>query len=248
MDLLVSVITPVHNSEKYLRECIASVLAQTYKNWELILADDNSTDSSNTIIREFAALDPRIKHISLSENSGAGLARNKALEIAKGRFISFLDSDDVWYPEKLSRQLNFMLENNHKFTFTSYEKMNRNGKKLKNKVSAKKVVSYRRALYKNPIGCLTVIYDTAFFGRQYMSPNRKRQDFALWLRLLKEANAYGLDDCLACYRVRYNSISFNKLMLVKHEWKIYRHEEKLSVPQSLFYLVSAIVLKMKSYF
>lgn len=248
MDVSVSVITPVHNSERYLRECVNSVLAQTYQNWELILADDNSTDSSKKIIQEFAALDPRIKYIELSENSGAGLARNKALEMAKGRFISFLDSDDIWYPRKLSAQLDFMTKNDHKFTFTSYRKMNRDGKKTKTIVKAKKVVTYARALYKNPIGCLTVIYDTDYFGKQYMPPNRKRQDFALWLRLLKQTDAYGLDECLACYRVRYNSISFNKLMLIKHEWKIYRHEEKLSVPRSLFYLLSAIILKMKSYF
>ncbi|WP_299159623.1 glycosyltransferase family 2 protein [uncultured Eudoraea sp.] len=248
MTKLVSIITPVHNSEKFLSQCMDSVLAQTYSNWEHILIDDCSFDGSEALIRKFQEKDPRIKYHRLQKNSGAGMARNKGIEFAKGKYIAFLDSDDVWYPEKLEKQLHFMELNNYHFTFTSYDTVNEDGNKLSKIIKAKKKVTYKSALYKNPIGCLTVMYDVDFFGKQYMSSIRKRQDYALWLKLLKKTNGYGLNECLASYRVGIESISANKLDLLKYEWKIYRDEENLPFLKSTFYLISAIVLKMKSYF
>ena len=245
---LISIVTPVHNSENFLRECLDSVASQTYNNWEHILVNDCSTDSSAAIISSYMKQDPRIKYISLTENSGAGIARNKAIAYAKGNYIAFLDSDDMWYPQKLKRQLAFMRENNYYFSFTSYDKVDEDGHKFGHEVGVKKQITYKKALYKNPIGCLTVMYSIDFFGKQYMPAIRKRQDYALWLRLLKKSNAYGLQECLSIYRVRDNSISSNKLGLLKYEWKIYRKEEGLSAPIALFYMLSAIVLKMKSYF
>ena len=159
-----------------------------------------------------------------------------------------MDSDDVWYPEKLEKQLHFMEQNNYHFTFTDYDQINEAGQRLSKVLKCKPIVTYKNALYKNPIGCLTVIYDVDFFGKQYMSSIRKRQDYALWLKLLKKTNGYGLNECLASYRVGNESISANKLDLLKYEWKIYRDEENLPFLKSTFYLISAIVLKMKSYF
>lgn len=245
---LVSIITPVYNSEKYLSENIRSVRAQTLSNWEHILVDDCSSDGSEALIKSFQEKDPRIKYHRLETNSGAGIARNKAIELAKGDYIAFLDSDDQWYPEKLEKQINFMEENNHHFTFTDYDMVDENGQKIPKTIKSKPIVTYKRALYKNPIGCLTVIYDVNFFGKQYMSSIRKRQDYALWLKLLKKTNGYGINECLASYRSGNESISANKLDLVKYEWKIYREIEGLSWFKSAFYLLSAVVLKLKSYF
>jgi len=248
MNQLISIVTPVYNSEKYLAANITSVLAQTYKNWEHILVDDCSTDNSEALIRSFQESDNRIKYFKLSKNGGAGVARNKAIELAKGTYIAFLDSDDIWHPKKLEKQLNFMLKNGHHFTFTDYDVITEGGQKTSKLVKCKPYVTYKKALYKNPIGCLTVMYDVSFFGKQYMPSIRKRQDYALWLRLLKKTDGYGLNEPLASYRTGNDSISANKLDLITYEWKIYREEEGLSWLKSAFFLVSAVFLKMKSYF
>ncbi|WP_281541814.1 glycosyltransferase family 2 protein [Maribacter aestuarii] len=245
---LISIITPVYNSEKYISENIRSVQNQTYAYWEHILVDDCSNDSSAEIIKACASKDQRVKYHRLEKNSGAGVARNRAIELAKGNYIAFLDSDDLWYPEKLEKQLLFMKKNGYHFTSTDYDIMDEKGIKLPKYVKCKPLVTYSRALYKNPIGCLTVIYNVDFFGKQYMPSIRKRQDYALWLKLLKKTNGYGLNECLASYRVGNPSISANKLDLLKYEWKIYRDVEGFSFFKSSFYLVSAIVLKLKSYF
>ncbi|WP_226982982.1 glycosyltransferase family 2 protein [Zobellia nedashkovskayae] len=245
---LVSIITPVHNSKKFLDDCMSSVLAQTHERWEHILVDDCSTDESSKIIRAYADKDARIKLILLSENSGAGVARNTAIEAAKGSFIAFLDSDDTWYPEKLTKQLSFMQNQGHYFTFTSYDIINEEGSPLSKIIKAKSLVTYKSALYKNPIGCLTVIYSVDFFGKQYMPVIRKRQDYALWLKLLKKADGFGLNECLSSYRIGNESISSNKFKLLKYEWQIYRDVEGLTVLESVFYTISAIFLKLKTYF
>ncbi|WP_420855863.1 hypothetical protein [Zobellia amurskyensis] len=159
-----------------------------------------------------------------------------------------MDSDDKWYPHKLEAQLKFMNDNNYPFTFSDYDKMDANGRSINDIIKSKKEVTYYSALYKNPIGCLTAMYDVRFFGKQYMPSIRKRQDYALWLKLLKKSNAYGLNQVLSTYRVGNESISSNKFKLVKYEWQIYREVEGLSLLQSIFYTVSAIILKLKSYF
>ena len=186
MNNLVSVITPVYNSEKYISDHIKSVQNQTYSNWELILVDDCSSDHSAALINSFQKNDSRIKYFRLEKNSGAGIARNKGIELAQGQYIAFLDSDDQWFPKKLERQLNFMQKNSYYFTFTDYDMVDEKGQRLAKQVKCKSRVTYKSALYKNPIGCLTVIYDVDFFGKQYMPSIRKRQDYALWLNLLKK--------------------------------------------------------------
>jgi len=245
---LVSIITPVYNAKLYITACVESVRAQTYTNFEHILVDDMSTDSSAEIIQNYAKSDPRIRYHRLAQNSGPGVARNKAIEMATGRYIAFLDCDDIWFPEKLQKQIHFMQKKKCPFTFTSYMQMDKSGKYRNKTIMAPKEVSYSSALFKNPIGCLTAVYDTDFYGKQYMPDIRKRQDYALWLKLLKRSNAYGIQECLAAYRLQKNSVSSNKLSLIKYEWHIYRKEEKLSFHKSVFYLSSAIFLKLKSYF
>jgi teichuronic acid biosynthesis glycosyltransferase TuaG len=248
MTKLVSIITPVHNSEQFLGCCIESVLTQTYENWEHILVDDCSTDDSAALILSYAKKDPRIIYIPLTVNSGAGVARNKAIERAKGGYIAFLDSDDKWNPEKLQLQLTFMEQNNCHFSFSSYDTIDEDGNSMGRIVKARPVITYKKALYKNPIGCLTAMYSVEYFGKQYMSDIRKRQDYALWLKLLKRTNAMGLQQVLASYRNTSNSVSSNKLDLISYEWRIYREVEGLSLVKSLFYLLSAIIIKMKNYF
>lgn len=248
MNTLVSIVTPIYNSEKYIAQAVDSVQAQTYANWEHILVDDCSSDNSEAIVKALQKKDARIKYHRLETNSGAGIARNKAIELSSGAYIAFLDSDDLWYPQKLEKQLNFMKESGYRFTFTDYDVVDEGGQKLKKHIKCKSVVTYKSALYKNPIGCLTVIYDVGFFGKQYMPSIRKRQDYALWLNLLKKTNGYGLNECLSSYRMGNQSISSNKLDLIKYEWQIYREVEGLSWLKSSFYLFSAIILKLKTYF
>ncbi len=245
---LISIITPVYNSKRYISENIKSVQAQTYTDWEHILVDDCSSDDSESIIKSYQSKDHRIKYHRLEENSGAGIARNKAIELAQGNYIAFLDSDDQWYPQKLEKQLLFMQKNDYHFSFTDYDMMDEKGQKLSKYVKCNPIVTYKSALYKNPIGCLTVIYSVDFFGKQYMPSIRKRQDYGLWLNLLKKTDGYGLNECLASYRTGNASISANKMDLLKYEWKIYREVEGLSWFKSSFYLLSAIILKLKSYF
>lgn len=244
----VSIITPVFNSAVFIAQNIESVLAQTYVDWEHILVDDCSTDESGAIIGEYVNKDERIKYYRLNSNSGAGVARNRAIELAKGRYIAFLDSDDLWYPKKLEKQLAFMKDNNHKFTFTGYDKIDGQGNRHSKIIEAKATITYKSALYKNLIGCLTVVYDTLYFGKQFMPTIRKRQDYGLWLKLLKKTNAYGLNECLSSYRSGHDSISSKKMDLIKYEWIVYRKVEGLSLAKSIFYTCSAILIKLKSYF
>ncbi|SNQ44112.1 glycosyltransferase family 2 protein [Cellulophaga lytica] len=248
MNNKVSIITPVYNSERFIADCIKSVQSQTYSDWEHILVDDCSSDISASIIQEFAKYDTRIKYFKLKKNSGAGVSRNKAIELARGSYIAFLDSDDIWHKDKLSKQVEFMVKNKYNFSFSSYAVIDEEGIVLSKSKKVLNHVNYKKALFKNPIGCLTVIYNCDSLGKHYMPSIRKRQDYALWLKLLKITDAYGLNENLASYRIVSNSISSNKFDLLKYEWKIYREEEKLSFVKSSFYLFTAVVLKLKSYF
>lgn len=245
MDDLVSIITPLYNSEEFIEETINSVLNQTYKNWEMLIVDDCSIDNSLRIVKQFAADDSRIKLIQLETNSGAAIARNKAIEEAQGRYIAFLDSDDLWHSQKLEKQIEFMQENNYAFTFTKYQQMTEDGNLIDRFIEVPDEITYEKALYTNPVGCLTVIYDVKKLGKLYMPLIRKRQDYGLWLKILKKIECgYGLNENLAYYRVRNNSVSSNKLNLIKYQWELYREVEKLSLVKSVFYLSSVILSKM----
>ncbi|MFW6389939.1 MAG: glycosyltransferase family 2 protein [Halanaerobiales bacterium] len=233
----VSIITPVYNSERYISETIESVLGQTYINWELIIVDDNSKDKSVDKINNYIGDKNKIKLIELNKNMGSAIARNKGIKLASGKYIAFLDSDDLWHPKKLERQIAFMEENNYVFSFTKYQYITEEGSKVDKYVSVPRRITYRRALLYNPIGCLTAVYNTEILGKMYMPEIRKRQDFGLWLKILKKNKyGHGLNENLAYYRNRKDSISSNKIDLLKYQWKLYRDIEKLSIIESLFYL------------
>ena len=245
MTSLVSIITPNYNSEKFIEQTLQSIIKQTYKNWELLIVDDCSTDNSVKIIKKYVANDKRIQFYKLKENSGAAVARNKAIEKAAGTFIAFLDSDDLWLPEKLAKQLAFMIDNNYNFTYTSYNLITENDTILNKDVFCKPKLSYKKMLFSNKIGCLTAMYNAANLGKIYMPKIRKRQDYALWLKILKqEKYAYGLPKILASYRDRSDSISNNKIEMLKWNWYLYRKVEKLPHVKSLFYLLSNILNKL----
>ncbi len=228
MEELISIVMPVYNSERFLSEAIESVQRQTYKNWELILADDASTDNSAGIIKAFSENDSRIKHILLRENKGAGYTRNRAVKEAGGVYIAFLDSDDRWLPEKLERQYRFMRDNQILFSCTSYEQMDETGKRLGKIIRPPQKADYRMALWENPVGTLSAMYNAEKTGKVYGPLIRKRNDYALWLKLLKKVSyVYGLDETLAQYRIRKKSLSGNKMSLVRYQWKLYREIENL---------------------
>lgn len=235
--MTVSIITAIYNSSDFISETIESVISQQYTDWEMIIIDDFSDDNSVSIVQSYMKKDSRIKLIELLENAGPAVARNTGIRAAKGRYISFLDSDDVWKPEKLSTQISFMKKHNVAFCFSGYDKIDESGKVIgENKVPQR--ITYHQLLKKNVIGCLTAVYDTQRFGKVYMPLLRKRQDFGLWLRLLRVCNsAVGVEQSLAFYRVRSCSVSSNKFIAAKYNWEIYRKVEKLGLFSSVYYFV-----------
>jgi len=243
----VSIVTPVYNSADFIANTIQSVLNQTYSNWEMILADDVSTDDSVEIIKSFN--DERIKLIRLSKNSGPAVARNKAIESATGRFIAFLDSDDVWLPDKLKNQLNFMITTDAAVTHTAYEAIDVAGKQTGKIIRAPKIIGYHQLLNYNYIGCLTGMYDTAKTGKVLMPDIPKRQDYGLWLAILRKGfKAYYLDEVLAQYRTGRQSVSSNKLETAKYNWQILREIEKLPLLKAAWHFSVYTFLGFKKYY
>jgi glycosyltransferase involved in cell wall biosynthesis len=245
---LVSIITPCYNSEKYIQETVQSVQNQTYKNWQMIIVDDASTDKTIAIIEKIAGLDSRIKVVKLGKNSGTGIARNSALDFANGKYISFLDADDLWKPEKLEIQINFLQINNIPFTFSYYDCINEKGKSLQLRIEAPKYLSYRQLFFCNFIGNLTGIYDVDYFGKINISSTRKRQDWMLWLTILQKIKvAHIVPQSLAYYRVRQNSISASKIDLVKHNYAVYKtfhgFNSFVSAICMIFFVFTQLVLK-----
>jgi len=238
----ISIITPTFNCETYIEETIHSVQSQSYNNWEMILVDDCSSDQTVNIIKSLAQKDSRVKLIQLEQNSGAAIARNTAIKYATGRYIAFLDADDLWKSQKLEKQISFMHRYQYAFSYSYYDLISENGEPLNKTIYAPKKLTYQTLLYNNAIGCLTAIYDTQILGKVYMPNIRKRQDYGLWLKLLRKIPAaYCLPESLALYRVRKNSISRNKLGLLRYNYQLFREYEKLSIPRS-FYLVTCNIL------
>ena len=231
----VSIITPCFNAEKTLENTVASVLAQSYREWELILIDDHSTDATYTHVKRYAEKDPRIKAVRMETNGGAAKARNRGIEMAQGRYIAFIDADDLWHTDKLKTQISLMESNNLALSFTSYKRIDGGGKSLNN-VGVPLKTNYKKLLKTNYIGCSTAIYDSKVVGKVLMPDIRKRQDFALWLKLLKKCEfAHGIKEPLTTYRVHKNSLSSNKANSARYNWHIYRNIEKLSLLRSIYY-------------
>lgn len=219
---LVSIITPSYNSAKYIADTIEGICKQTYTNWELLITDDCSTDNSVDVILSYMKQDNRIKFDRLPQNSGAGICRNKSIEAAKGRYIAFCDSDDVWMSNKLEKQLDFMTSKNCALVYSSYIQMDE-AKEVKGIVVCNKHETLDSMIRDCGIGCLTAMYDTAKVGKVFMSSLRKRQDWGLWLDILTKCRvAYGVKEPLAYYRLRSDSISHKKATLVKHNIQVYQ--------------------------
>lgn len=229
---LVTIITPVFNSASTINDTYTSINSQTFVDWEWIVVDDNSVDGSFAILYEFSEKDDRINVFQNSVNSGAGVSRNKAIEKAKGRYIAFLDADDVWHKTKLEKQLAFMQKNDIAFSYTYYQKFDSNGDL--GIVKPPGEVTYEQLIYSNVIGCLTAIYDTDKIGKRYMPIIRKRQDFGLWLNILKDVpKAYCLQENLAKYRVD-TGMTQNKLSVLGHQWRFYRDIVGLSLFRAFY--------------
>jgi teichuronic acid biosynthesis glycosyltransferase TuaG len=229
---LVSIITPSWNVERLIGETIASVQAQTFADWELLIADDCSTDSTAAVIESHAASDPRIKLIRQPRNGGPALARQAAIEQAQGRFIAFLDSDDLWLPAKLERQIAFAREHRAALSFTAFRRINEDGSVTGRLISVPASLTYDQLLRNTAIATLTALVDRDIAGPIEMK-NEGYDDFCLWLSILKSGHvAYGLNEDLARYRVRGVSVSSRRMRAAGWVWYIYRNVERLSLVKS----------------
>jgi len=247
MNSMVSIITPSYKSERFISKTIETVLNQTYKKWEMIIVDDLSPDNSNDIIEKYAKQDSRIKLIRLLENSGPAVARNRAIEEAGGRYIAFLDADDLWKMDKLEKQIDFMNENDLAFTYSSYDLIDEDDNTL-GYFKTKEQITYGEMLKTSSVGCLTAIYDTNKIGKVYMPIILKRHDYALWLKILKKIGATkGLGESLAVYRIHDNSVSSNKLIAILYVWKVYREIEYIAFFKSIYYMLHFIINGIKKY-
>jgi len=236
MEGLVSIITPMYNSERFIIETINSIILQTYPNWELLLIDDKSSDRTIEIANNFIKKYSNIKLLENEVNSGAAISRNKGINAAKGDYITFLDADDLWKPEKLEKQVAFMKANDCDVSFSSYEQIDEQGMPLNKLVQALPILTYKKFLKSNYIGNLTGMYNAKNLGK-IMSPNlRKRQDWLIWLAAVKKSrkSAKGIQESLAYYRIRENSISSNKLNLLKYNYAVYKKGLGFSTIRSIY--------------
>ena len=221
MSDLVSIIMPSYNTAGFIRETVETVVAQTYQNWELIIVDDCSTDNTDEVVKTF--LDPRIRYLKNERNSGAAVSRNRALREAQGRWIAFLDSDDLWVPEKLEKQIRFMEEHGYAFSYANYSEIDEQSQPLGVCVTGpKKVTKAGMYAYCWP-GCLTVMYDASVIGLVQIADIKKNNDYAMWLKVVDRAPCYLLDEELGQYRKRAGSISrHGYTKLIKWHYKLFR--------------------------
>ncbi len=242
----VSIITPTFNSSKYISETIIGVINQTYSNWELIIIDDKSTDNTIEIVKKIQAKENRIVLIESETNNGAGVARNRGLEIANGRYISFLDSDDIWEPTKLESQLGFMDKNDAAISFTGYSIMDESMVNVKSVINVPHKLDLHSYLKNTVIGMSTSMIDKSKVGDFRLNKIRSRQDGILWIELLKSGFiAYGLNEQLVKYRFRNDSVSANKLKAMSKVWYIYRAYAKLNFIQTLYFFFFYVYNNLK---
>jgi glycosyltransferase involved in cell wall biosynthesis len=230
---LVSIIMPSYNTANYISESINSVINQSYKNWELIVVDDCSTDNTDEVIKDFLK-DSRIKYLKNKENSGAAISRNKALRIAKGEWIAFLDSDDLWSHKKLEKQIKFMEQNNYNFSYTKYGEIDEQGNNLNIEISGPKKITKFGMYNYCWLGCLTVMYNREKIGLIQIKDIKKNNDYAMWLKICKKENCYLYPYSLALYRKRNGSISRQSyLKLIKWHYKLFREIDNRNILSSL---------------
>lgn len=247
-EIKVSIVVPVHNAAKCIEDTIQSVRSQTMQDWEMILVDDGSTDSSVEIMERYVC--DNIHIIKSGKGVGAAGARNKGLRAAQGRYLAYIDADDLWSPDKLERQLAFMEENECAFSFTGYEFADENGVGVEKIVHVPSKMNYRAALKNTTIFTSTVMFDMTKISKNLLTmPNVASEDTATWWKILKKGyTAYGFDEALTLYRRSSGTLSANKLTAVKRIWNLYRNVEKLSVFKSAycfcFYAVRAVIRRL----
>lgn len=242
MSELISIITPTYNSEKFIGETIDSIQNQSYGNWELILIDDGSTDQTVEIIKKFQEDDSRIRLICLEKNSGPAVARNKGIENSNGRYIAFLDSDDLWKKKKLECQLQWIKKNNLVFTFSFYELIAENGNSLNTEIRSPNPLHYTALMKSNFVGNLTGIYDRNYFPELRFPLLQKRHDWVFWLNILVEIKtAYPYPESLAFYRKRKDSLSSSKIHLLKYNYRVYKDYLNKGKVLSVFYMIRFLV-------
>jgi glycosyltransferase involved in cell wall biosynthesis len=239
MESLVSIVTPTYNSEAFILQTIESVQNQTYKNWEMIIVDDCSIDNTANIVIEKATSDKRISFIRLDQNSGPAKARNAGIEKVSGKYMTFLDADDIWFPEFISTSIETIIKNQVFFVFSSYRRSNEELEFVYSDFIVPQKVTYTDILKSNSISCLTAFIDIEKLGKKRMPDIFKRQDMGLWLQYLKEIPfAFGIQKPMAIYRIRENSLSRKKSKLLKYQWQFYREVEHLSIFQSFYYMIN----------
>lgn len=235
MSDLVSVIMPSWNCGRFIAESIHSVQAQTYQDWEIIIVDDCSTDDTESIVK--SCNDPRVRYLKNEINSGAAVSRNRALREAKGRWIAFLDSDDLWEPQKMEKQVRFMEENGYKFSYTKYAEMDADGNDTGMVVSGPKKITKAGMFAFCWPGCLTVMYDAEAVGLVQIEDIKKNNDYAMWLKVCTKADCYLLPEELAKYRRgRSGSVSSHGITtMIKWHYKLFREAEKMNAIASLWH-------------
>ena len=236
---LVSIIVPVYNAQNYIEETVMSVINQTYSNWELLLVDDCSGDDSIQVMRTLQEKDSRIRLLLQWKNAGAAEARNKGLIESRGRYIAFLDADDLWKPEKIEHEVEFINKKKAAFAFTGYEFADENGIGKGKVVKVPETISYREALQNTTIFTSTVLFDTLKIPKDLLKmPKIKSEDTATWFKILRSGyTAYGLNENLVLYRRPAKSLSSNKVEALRRIWNLYREAEHLSLASSLFNFV-----------
>lgn len=236
---LISIIVPVYKAENYIEKTLYAIFAQTYENWEAVLVVDGSVDRSEAIIREVLKKEGREDQVQIlirEKNQGAARARNMGVEKARGRYIAYLDADDYWPSEKLSREIAFLKEKDAGFVFTGYEFGDEEANPTGKIVKVPATLTYKEALKNTTIFTTTVMFDTEKIPKELLvMPEVKSEDTALWWKILRKGYvAYGLDENLAVYRRPAKSLSSNKLEAIRRIWNLYRKVEGLSIPYSCY--------------
>lgn len=246
MEIEVSIITPCYNSEKFIKDTYDSIKNQSFKNWEWIIVDDKSSDNSVREIDSFN--DKRIKLFVNPENKGAAFSRNFALNIASGRYITFIDSDDLWKFNFLEKSINFLKSENEELVYSSYERVNEKLEPLLEDFIAEDFITSKRILYNCPIPMLTSMYDSKRIGKIYFPDVELREDHAMWIELLKKIkHARSIQDSLGIYRMRNNSVSRNKLKIAKKQFDLYYKYLKMNIFKSVYYTFNWGVNGLRKY-
>lgn len=242
----VSIICPTYNSRRFVVEAVESVFTQSYKSWELLLIDDGSTDDTPSVLEGLSKSDSRIRTFLLRKNQGAAAARNHGITRSAGRYVAFLDSDDLWLPDKLNVQIAFMKREEVPMSFCAYRRIDEMGRVCSDLLPVPTYIDYQKLLLSNVIGCSTAMYDRKQCGMVLFPNIRKRQDYGLWLRILKHGHrAFGIPEDLVRYRLTRGSLTRNKLNASLYSWKLYRDIEQLGLLRSLYCFGNCAV---RSYF